>query len=140
MLYSARESFTAKQFDRTLFLQLDKNISTLDARRNQYREELQVAREALASLRSNFKYVNEVVICFRLTNYRFLIIRGNDPNHHTLDTLEQCMAFLLERIAGPDNLDVSSSNYQSSVISRYTNDAAPKRSLGNGTLALAHQM
>lgn len=62
-----------------------------------------------------------------------VVIRGNDPNHHTLDTLEQCMAFLLERIAGPDNLDVSSCNFQQqSIISRYTNDS--KRSLGNGNL------
>ena len=36
--------------------QLDKNMSTIDARRNQYREELQVAREALSSLRTNFRY------------------------------------------------------------------------------------
>ena len=32
-------------------------MSTIDARRNQYREELQVAREALSSLRTNFRYV-----------------------------------------------------------------------------------
>lgn len=102
----------SQNFTPALRAKLDKNISTLDARRNQYREELQVAREALASLRSNFK--------------------GNDPNHHTLDTLEQCMAFLLERIAGPDNLEVSSSSYQPSIVSRYTNDSAQKRSLGNG--------
>ena len=37
--------------------QLDKNIGTMDARRNQYREELQVARDALSSLRSNFRSV-----------------------------------------------------------------------------------
>jgi len=43
--------------------------------------------------------------------------RGNDPNNHTLDTLEQCMAFLLERIAGPDVLDCNSqSNYSDSSL------------------------
>jgi len=78
----------SQSFSPALRARLDKNISTMDARRNQYREELQVAREALGSLRANF--------------------RGNDPNNHTLDTLEQCMAFLLERIAGPDILDSSS--------------------------------
>lgn len=77
----------SQNFSPTLRAKLDKNIGTMDARRNQYREELQVARDALSSLRSNF--------------------RGNDPNHHTLDTLEQCMAFLLERIAGPDSTDPS---------------------------------
>jgi hypothetical protein len=47
-----------------------------------------------------------------------LLHRGNDPNHHTLDTLEQCMAFLLERIAGPDTLDMTSSASQSTLIQR----------------------
>jgi predicted nucleic acid-binding Zn-ribbon protein len=79
----------SQNFTPALRARLDKNMSTIDARRNQYREELQVAREALTSLRTNF--------------------RSNDPNHHTLDTLEQCMAFLLERIAGPDHLDQTSS-------------------------------
>jgi len=32
-------------------------MSSMDARRNQYREELQVARDALASLRCNFRWV-----------------------------------------------------------------------------------
>jgi len=87
----------SQSFSPALRAKLDKNISTMDARRNQYREELQVAREALSSLRSNF--------------------RGNDPNNHTLDTLEQCMAFLLERIAGPDVLDCTSqSNYSDSSL------------------------
>ncbi|XP_057374957.1 dixin-like [Daphnia carinata] len=99
-------------FTPALRAKLDKNISTMDARRNQYREELHVAREALSSLRSNF--------------------RGNDPNHHTLDTLEQCMAFLLERIAGPDTLDMtSSSTSQSTLIHRHSNDTL-KRSNLNG--------
>lgn len=58
----------------------------------------------------------------------------NDPNHHTLDTLEQCMAFLLERIAGPDSteLAVASSGSQSTLIQR--NDSTLKRNGINGIL------
>jgi len=91
----------AQSFSPALRAKLDKNMSTIDARRNQYREELQVAREALSSLRTNF--------------------RSNDPNHHTLDTLEQCMAFLLERIAGPDHLDPTP---QTAVHQRTNNDSS----------------
>ena len=45
-----------------------------------------------------------------------IIYRGNDPNHHTLDTLEQCMAFLLERIAGPDSPELAAANSQSTLL------------------------
>lgn len=38
-----------------VFFQLDKNMGAIDSRRNQYREELQVAREALSSLRTHFR-------------------------------------------------------------------------------------
>lgn len=44
------------------------------------REELQLVRDAIISLRSNF--------------------RGTDPNQHTLDTLEQAIAVLIERCGG----------------------------------------
>jgi len=46
----------SQSFSPALRAKLDKNMSTIDARRNQYREELQVAREALSSLRTNFRY------------------------------------------------------------------------------------
>ncbi len=62
--------------------------------------------------------------------------RGNDPNHHTLDTLEQCMAFLLERIAGPDSLDMSASSASQSTLihQRHGNDMSLKRNM-NGKAA-----
>ncbi|XP_068213665.1 uncharacterized protein, partial [Palaemon carinicauda] len=44
------------------------------------REELQLVRDAIISLRGNF--------------------RGTDPNQHTLDTLEQAIAVLIERCGG----------------------------------------
>lgn len=43
------------------------------------------------------------------------------------------MAFLLERIAGPDSLDMTSSNSQSTLIQRNCNDLTLKRSNLNGT-------
>lgn len=42
------------------------------------REELQVVRDALQSLRNSFK--------------------RNEPQHHTIDTLEQSFALLMERL------------------------------------------
>ncbi|ROT83424.1 hypothetical protein C7M84_023397 [Penaeus vannamei] len=47
------------------------------------REELQLVRDAISSLRSNF--------------------RETDPNQHTLDTLEQAIAVLIERAGGGVN-------------------------------------
>ena len=42
-----------------------------------FKEELQVAREAIANLRSMF--------------------RDSDPGHHILDTLEQCVSIIVEK-------------------------------------------
>ena len=46
-------------------------------------EELQLVREALRSLRDNFS--------------------GHDPLHHTLDTLEQGVASLMDRLHSADS-------------------------------------
>ena len=45
-----------------------------------YNEELSVARDAIANLRSSFN--------------------DSDPNQHILDTLEQCISVIVERMAG----------------------------------------
>ncbi|XP_043202813.1 dixin-like isoform X2 [Amphibalanus amphitrite] len=46
------------------------------------REELHILREAISSLRASF--------------------RESDPSHHTLDTLEQCLAVVLDRLAAAE--------------------------------------
>lgn len=59
----------------------DRKITLLEQARNHktpMREELQVVRDALQSLRNSFK--------------------RNEPQHHTIDTLEQSFALLMERL------------------------------------------
>jgi hypothetical protein len=71
----AKACLTARLVDQ------DKKLAVLEQVRNPkplMREELQVARDALHSLRTSFK--------------------GNNPHHHTLDTLEQSIALLMERL------------------------------------------
>ncbi|XP_037079837.1 dixin-like [Pollicipes pollicipes] len=53
--------------------------SPVSRQRGSGREEMQILRDAISSLRANF--------------------RESDPNHHTLDTLEQCVAVVLDRLA-----------------------------------------
>ncbi|KAK7024514.1 Dixin [Halocaridina rubra] len=67
------------------------------------REELQLVRDAITSLRSNF--------------------RGTDPNQHTLDTLEQAIAVLIERCGGLNSGGGGNGNGSSS-----------ERVIGNGTI------
>lgn len=71
----------AKAFLTTQLADQDRKLALLEQYRDPrplMREELQVARDALQSLRRSFKH--------------------NDPHHHTIDTLEQSIALLMERL------------------------------------------
>lgn len=70
------------------------------------REELQLVRDAISSLRSNF--------------------RETDPNQHTLDTLEQAIAVLIERAGGGVNGGV---NGVADKSSRPSHDKRPVNGL-----------
>lgn len=70
-----------KAFLTTQLADQDRKLALLEQCRDPsplMREELQVVRDALQSLRRSFKH--------------------NDPHHHTIDTLEQSIALLMERL------------------------------------------
>ena len=83
-----------------------KELRRLGADKNVYQEELRVARDAISNLRSSFS--------------------ESDPGQHVLDTLEQCISVIVERmVAGAigtgngNNIEVEQMNSGQSKIRFY---------------------
>lgn len=87
----------------------DRKIALLEQARNHktpMREELQIVRDTLQSLRSGFK--------------------SKDPQHHTIDTLEQSFALLMERLHLADMQKLSNSQLEAKKLN-FDSTGDPRR-------------
>ncbi|GAB6029764.1 Dixin [Chamberlinius hualienensis] len=87
----------------------DRKIAVLEQARNHktpMREELQIVRDALQSLRSSFK--------------------SNEPQHHTIDTLEQSFALVMERLHMAE-MEKISNNHGDSKKLNFDSTGDPRR-------------
>ena len=78
-----------------------------------YDEELAVAKDAISNLRTSFRYKNHIHLrvidilyglLWAKESNDFLFSSGSDPNQHILDTLEQCISVIIEKIQHLDSL------------------------------------
>ena len=82
----------------------ERSSSSMSKDKSVYYEELRVARDAISNLRNSFS--------------------DSDPNQHILDTLEQCISVIVERMveggskpgSRMSNSEVSDPGEQSSII------------------------